>query len=44
MKFTDYLRKNKKMSQSAKRKIIEMIKKIEKVDLGKIWIPKNNKI
>ena len=46
MKFTDYLQKNKKMSQSAKIKILEMIKKIEKVDLGKKWITKNknNKI
>tara|TARA_A100001037_G_scaffold305201_1_gene344430 strand:+ start:6519 stop:7883 length:1365 start_codon:yes stop_codon:yes gene_type:complete len=46
MQFTDYLQKNKKISQNAKKRILEMIKKSGKVHLGKKWVTKNknNKI
>ena len=43
MKFTDHLRKNKKISQNGKRRILKMIKKMEKVHFGKKWITKNKK-
>ena len=43
MKFTDHLRKNKKITQNAKRRILKMIKKMEKLHFGKKWITKNNK-
>jgi len=43
MKFTDHLRKNKKITQNAKRRILKMIKKMEKVHFGKKWITKNKK-